>query len=87
MSALACTFPTLARADGVRPFDAEVLDAWAAGPVPGSGPLHAARFLLALWNNHARWRAGRFDAVEALCAWDRDHREAFLRWAERPWWP
>lgn len=87
MSDLAAGFPTLERAPGVRPFDPEALDAWAAGPVPGAGALHAARFMLTLWNNRVAWSAGPFDAVEALAAWDQAHRAAFLRWARSPWWP
>lgn len=33
------------------------------------------------------WKVRPFDAVEALATWDDDHREAFLAWAQDPWWP
>jgi hypothetical protein len=49
--------------------------------------LHAARFVLALWNSHVDWECGRFDAVRALGTWDQAHRVAFLVWATQPWWP
>lgn len=82
---LARSFPTLEDADGVSPFDAEALDAWACGPVPGSGALYAAQFVLSVYNLGAPWKCGPFHAVRALAAWDRRHREAFLAWAREPW--
>ncbi len=87
MAALARSFPTLLTAPGLSPWRPDELDRWACGPVPGSGALHAARFVLAVWNFHAEWDCGRFDAVRALGAWDADHRAAFVAWAARPWWP
>lgn len=33
------------------------------------------------------WRAGPFDAVDAMGTWDAAHREAFLSWVRDPWWP
>jgi hypothetical protein len=83
---LALSFPTLHEAAGVCPWEAVRLDAWACGPAPGSGALHAARFVLAVWDNAAEWRCGRFDAVEALASWDAPHRGAFLTWVAKPWW-
>jgi hypothetical protein len=83
---LALSFPTLRRAPGVYPWAAPQLDAWAAGPAPGDGALDAARFVLAVWDNHHSWRCGRFDVVEALSVWDAPHRGAFLTWVARPWW-
>lgn len=88
MTALARSFPTLAaRAEGVDPWNAEVLDGWACGPVPGSGALHAARFVLAVWNGYAKWECGPYLAVEAMSVWDREHRSACVAWATDPWWP
>ncbi|MCO5164808.1 MAG: hypothetical protein M9894_27765 [Planctomycetes bacterium] len=87
MSALARSFPALHVASGLAPWRPEELEQWACGPVPGSGALHAARFVLSVWNSHADWECGRFDAVRALGAWDQAHRAAFLAWAARPWWP
>lgn len=84
---LALRFPTLRRAEGLQPWQPVAFDAWAARYAPGAGALHAARFLLALWNGQAEWSCGRFDAVDALATWDRAHRTAFLAWASEPWWP
>ncbi len=84
---LARSFPSLCAADGLAPWDPEALDRWACGPVPCSGALHAARFVLAVWNVHAEWECGGFDLVRAVGAWDTAHRAAFLAWASQPWWP
>lgn len=35
----------------------------------------------------SQWSCGLFDVVDALACWDVHHREAFLAWACRPWWP
>lgn len=82
---LAWSFPTLRSARGVVPFDPEELDRWACGPVPSSGGLYAAQFVLAVWNNYAEWQCGKIDIIRALNTWDAAHREAFLAWAEDPW--
>jgi hypothetical protein len=50
MTALALTFPTLCRAEGVEPFDAQLLDAWASSGAPCHGALYAARFVLSVWS-------------------------------------
>lgn len=85
LSLLAESFPTLRRAPGVRPFDAETLDAWASGPAPSSGAFHAAAFVLNIFNCRAPWAVGRFDVVAAMNVWDAAHRNAFLNWARAPW--
>ncbi|MCW8138297.1 MAG: hypothetical protein KIT58_05260 [Planctomycetota bacterium] len=82
---LAWSFPTLRGAPGVVPWDPEELDRWACGPVPSSGGLYAAQFVLGVWNIFAEWGCGRFDALRALNTWDSAHREAFVEWAEDPW--
>ena len=87
VSTLAHSFPTLRAARGLTPWRPEELDEWACGPVPGSGVLHAARLVLAIWNPHADWQCGRFDALAALGAWDQAHRTAFAAWVAQPWWP
>lgn len=53
MTLLCGTLPTLDRADGATPFEPDVLDGWACGPVPCHGALHAARFVLAVWSGRA----------------------------------
>jgi hypothetical protein len=82
----ALSFPTLAQAAGVCPWDAPRLDASACGPSPGDGTRHAARFVLGVWDNTTAWRCGRFEAVAALACWDGQHRLAFMTWVARPWW-
>jgi len=83
---LAWSFPTLRGARGVVPWDPELLDAWACGPVPSSAGFHAACFVLNVWNMHAEWSCDRFDAVRAMAGvFDREHREAALAWMEDPW--
>jgi hypothetical protein len=83
---LALSFPTLRGAGGVSPWNPRELDGWACGPVPGHGAKHAARFVLAVWNNDAEWQCGKFDVVEALPVWDDSHRAVFLAWCAQPWW-
>jgi hypothetical protein len=81
---LAETFPTLQGAP-LRPWDADKFDAWACEQW-GSGLLHAARFVLAIWAVDATWRIGRFDAMNAVAAWDATHRQAFAAWCSSAWW-
>ena len=86
ISTLADSFPTLRFAPGVRLWDSGTLDEWANGPDPGDGARHAARFVLAVWDNGTQWQSGRFDVVEALAVWDHEHKRAFRAWADEPWW-
>jgi hypothetical protein len=87
MTALAQTFPSMAKASGVRLWDAHTLDRWASETPISPGEVTTARFLLAVWDPHHVWTCGRFDAMEALRLWDEKHRTAFLAWASDPWWP
>jgi hypothetical protein len=87
MSKLALNFPSLARADGVNPWDADAIDRWAAETPLSLGELVTARFLLAVWNPGYNWRCGPFNLMEALRIWDEEHHKAFLAWAVVPWWP
>jgi hypothetical protein len=78
MTELASSFPTLSDKPDVQPWDAEVLDVWAAGPAPSHGARCAARFVLHVWIAYVdEWKAGRFDAMEAMMCWDRQHQAAF----------
>ena len=86
MRRLALEFPCLADAPGVRPWDAEALDRWAANPV-SHGERVTAQFLLAVWSPETPWQSGRFDLMEALRLWSPSYREVFLAWANNPWWP
>lgn len=86
MTTFALTFPSVAKASGVNLWDANTFDRWAAETPISHGELVTARFLLAVWDSNHQWRCGRFDAMEALQVWDPRHRDAFLAWAEDPWW-
>ena len=87
MTALAGTFPTLATAAGVEPFEQEELDKWAAAGNGGSGARHAARFLLHVFNSNVEWESGPFVLSDAMACWDAHHRAAFVAWCKAPWWP
>jgi hypothetical protein len=83
---LAHSFPTLRIAySDLKPWDAEHLDRSACEPI-AEGARHAARFVLAVWDNATEWECGRFDVIEAMAAWDPEHKAAFLEWAMAPWW-
>ncbi|MFO0888251.1 MAG: hypothetical protein U0790_03785 [Isosphaeraceae bacterium] len=86
MAAFALTFPSMRYASGVKPWDAERLDAWADGS-RSHGELVTARFLLTVWDPATDWKCGRFDLMDALRVWDPTHHAVFLRWAREPWWP
>ncbi len=87
MEQLARTFPILLDCPGTQPWSPEKLQAWATSHGASNGALSAARFLLSLWNPHRSWKCGRFNVMEAFLCWDDKHRQAFLQWANRPWWP
>lgn len=53
MTALARSFPTLSRADGLEPFDPEKLDDWAMTGGTCHAGLVAARFILTVWSGQA----------------------------------
>jgi hypothetical protein len=82
----ALLFPTVKAAFGSTLFQPIDLDSWATSQ-PSDGALHAAKFLLALWNNQQVWDCGKFDVTDAMSIWDAEHRAAFVVWAEQPWWP
>jgi hypothetical protein len=83
------SFPSLHGAHGLNPWKSEALDAWASGLKEDDPALHAARFLLELWNDSVQWRCGAFDLVRAMCCWDFLQRAAYLNYlhdlhADRP---
>ena len=86
MSTFARSFPSAANAPGVRLWDANALERWAAETPLSHGELVTVRFLLAVWDPAHAWRCGSFDLMEAMRVWDPSHRAAFLAWAEDPWW-
>ena len=91
LAELARTFPSMDRCPAIMqrlpPFDANMLDGWAASGGPSHGERVTAQFLLAVWDPDQEWKSGRFNLMEALRVWDERHREAFLKWASSPWWP
>ena len=87
MTTLALTFPTLHQAPGVQPWKPAKLDQWACSPHPCCGARHAARFVLAVWNDHQNWRCGRFHLIEAMHTWDQAHVGALCRWLSAPRFP
>lgn len=87
MTEIAERFRMLLGAPGVRPFEPERLDAWAAAAGMSEASKDCARFVLHVWNVHAEWTSGPFDAVRALGRWDAGHRSAFLAWAQDPYFP
>ena len=78
---------TILRYAELHSWDAERLDRWACGLVPGSGAFHAAAFCSSVYNADAPWQCGPFDLQRALGTWDAAHRAAFLAWVRAPWWP
>jgi hypothetical protein len=88
MSRLAESFPSLRGCLGVRPWDPEALDGWAASGVATESGRYAAQFVLSIWfAEHSMAKAGPFNLSEALGTWDPPHRAAFAAWAAAPWWP
>jgi hypothetical protein len=87
MSAFASSFHSLGNAPGVKLWDANTLDRWAAETPLSHGERVTAQFLLAVWDPNHSWACGKFDLMEALRIWDNDHHAAFLTWVKEPWWP
>lgn len=94
---LARSFPSLADAPGLEPFDFKRFQEWVrlhhvfvVHEVSGEAlrqarhALYAGRFVVAVWRGE-RWAVGEFNVVEAMHVWDERHRAAFRAWAEKPW--
>ena len=86
MLTLLQSFPSLA-AWGFETWKPAELDYLASGVSASPSAVHAARFVLGVWHPRKRWQCGRFDVLEALDFWDREHRSAFGQWARAPWSP
>lgn len=79
--ALARTFPSLAHAPHLEPFDPEAFAEWnAAGR--SHGERLAGDFVLHVFN----WYANDFKLGEAMNVWDSAHIAAFAAWARSPWY-
>ncbi len=75
---LATCFPSLREAPGVSPWNPNQLDIWTSEFGRDQNAVHAAKYLLALWNAHNGWECGAFSPKIAIEVWDRTHRRAFL---------
>lgn len=54
MTELALSFPSMRHnVPGIGPWDAQLLEAWTAGPAPSHGGLFTVRFLLAVWQGRS----------------------------------
>jgi hypothetical protein len=83
--ALARSFPSLAAAPGLDPFDPVAFIAW--GDEQDFQARQAAAFVYHVWSFGEAWlRTSPFNAVFAMAVWDDEHRAAFLAWANDPWW-
>jgi hypothetical protein len=79
MAALARSFPTLHKADGLDPWDPDRLDHWAAThPAVTTGSRHAARFVLAVW-------VGRACMAPGLTEHEVDEDTLYSYRCESPW--
>ena len=95
IATLARAFHALAKADGLDPWDPNLLHHWAVENLHTEAERHCARFVLGVWNQtdfealdaENDGRLGRFDALRAVSAWDHAHRAAFAVWTLDPWWP
>lgn len=85
LSALASSFPSLRGKPGTKPFNGARLDDWAVHLDEDTCGISSARFVLAVYDSRATWKAGAFDLFAAVKAWDRLHRRAFAEWAAAPW--
>lgn len=101
MSVLAESFPSLARAPGVRPWDEDAFLAWLCSAGHSHGELLAGQFLLGVWNPSTDWvdyarevaklpypeHAAKFGLFEAMGIFDRKHVAALMAWIDAPFWP
>lgn len=89
MTKLALGFPTLREeVPGVAPWDAWLIDDWAATSGQAtSGSRLAVQFLLYVWDPGAEWRSGAFSLREAYGAWDYAHWQVLERFIQVPFFP
>ena len=95
IATLARAFHALANADGIDPWDPDLLYRWSLEHLHTDAERHCGRFILGVWNQddfeeldaENGGQLGRFDALRAVAAWDHAHRAAFATWTADPWWP
>ena len=97
---LARSFPSLRRKlRAAESFDAMSL--WEAAQPWSHGEKCAAAFVLSVYNPKGEWSLPEghedrfpdspaplpFDFHDAYGVWDDEPRQAFVKWAQAPWWP
>lgn len=89
MSKLAQEFPSLRdEVPGVAPWDAWLIDDWAATSGQAtSGSRCAVQFLLYVWDPRAEWRSGAFSLREAYGTWDYAHWQVLEHFIQIPFFP
>ena len=87
MTAFARRFPSLADAEGVEPWNPELLSEWVCREDGGTtaAQLWTVGFLLGIWDHNGGEEL--FDLHAAVKDWDEVHLEVFLDWCRNPWWP
>jgi len=84
MSRLALSFPALARAPGVSPWESDKFIRWVQKGGGSHGEKTCGKFVLLVWNNFD-W-GEKFNLAEAISVWDKENYKAFLEWVKNPWW-
>ena len=100
MSVLARSFPSLAGAPGLEPWNVDAFLPWLCSPEREATAVHAGRFLLGVWNPSTAWQevaaelgvsqctgARPFNLMEAVESWDGEHLAAAVAWMDAPFWP
>ena len=86
MTEFARRFPCLEDAEGVAPWDPELLGTWACREDETSAAqLWTTGFVLSVWDHNGEEEL--FDLHAAVKEWDDVHMEAFIDWCRNPWWP
>lgn len=98
ISILVSSFPSLAGAPGVVPWDTDAFLPWLCGQ-ERADTLCSGLFILGVWNSRTDWHevarewghelraGGHFSPLPALDVWDEKHRSAAVAWMDAPFWP
>ena len=91
MEQLARSFPCLKDCPAITPWNGEKLQTWVEEQAQTLElpyeVVSTVSFLLYLWDPARAWRCTPFNVVDALFLWNQEHRDAFMKWAQDPWWP
>lgn len=85
LAALARSFPSLAHAPHLEPFDPDGFAAWLKRG-QSDGTRHAGAFVLHVFNWMNAQPGLAFDLGAAINRWDSAHVAAFSAWAAAPWY-